>query len=68
MSMLTEVTKRAVQLPTISLPKWPKLHLRRHLCNAIEAYTTAVSLSYGAALGRGPQSVKRDSAEHEWNY
>ena len=68
MSMLTEVTKRAVQLPTISLPKWPKLQLQRHLCNAIEAYASAVSLSYGAAIGLSADTPTRESGERERNY
>ena len=68
MSIETAVQRKALPFPTIRMPKRPKLSLHRHLCNALEAYVAAVSMTYGAAIGLCGDALTRESGESERNY
>lgn len=68
MSIEAAVQRKALPFPKFRMPKRPKLRLHRHLCNGLEVYAAAVSMSYGAVMGLSGDALTRESGESERNY
>jgi len=51
MSMQTAASRKHLGHPRVRFLKWPKFKLGRHLYEAIEAYSRALSLPYTIIFG-----------------
>ena len=57
MSILEAVRIRALHLPTIIVPRWPRLKVGRTIAEAAKAYADAVAVPYLIAFGLEPQKT-----------
>lgn len=64
MSIRTLVPMNSHRFPAIRLPKWPKLNLGKHLADAIQAYSRAISIAYLSTSGLDADAAPARKSNH----